>query len=123
MATQTVTKPAVDFEVSEPDLPNGPVAASFVGGGIGAAVLGIVTILSEVSTPFSNALNWYKPAGPLTGKVIIAVVAFFGSWIALHFAIGRKNVNFSTYATVAFVLLAIGLLGTFPPVFDLLKGG
>lgn len=101
------------------DLPNGPVAASLLAGGIGSAVLGLVTTLSEASAAFGTALNWIKPVGPLSGKVIVTVVAFFVSWLLLHFSMRGRNVNFSRIATIAFILLAVGLLLTFPPVFDL----
>jgi len=103
----------------EKELPNGPVAASLLAGGIGATWLGLMTVLAEASVPIKNALNWWSPAGPLTGKALSAVIVFFGSWIVLHLAIGRKNVEFNRVALVALVLLGLGLLGTFPPFFDL----
>ena len=101
------------------DLPNGPVAAALVAGGIGAAAMGVITTLSEAVTPFADSLNWWKPAGPLTGKVIVSVVVFFVSWIVLHVIFQGKNVNFARVTTIALVLLGVGLLGTFPPFFDL----
>ena len=111
MATQSMPQ--------EAERPNGPVAAVMLGGGIGAAVLGIVTTLAAASASFSTSLNWYNPVGPLTGKSLLGVGAFLASWAGLHFMYRAKNVNFSCVALIAFVLLAIGLLGTFPPFFDL----
>lgn len=105
------------------DRPNGPVAAALIAGGIGAAVIGLMTVLNEASAGISQSLNWYNPVGPLSGKTGIGVIAFFLSWIVLHFALRGKNVNFSRAATIAFVLLAIGLLLTFPPIFDLFAAG
>lgn len=113
MATQTSTQ----------DLPNGPVAAALVAGGIGSAVLGLMTTLAEASPPFGTALNWYAPVGPLTGKVLVGVVAFFVSWIVLHIVFRGKNVNFARATTVALILLGLGLLMTFPPFFDLFAAG
>ncbi len=101
------------------DRPNGPVAAALIAGGIGSAVLGVATVLNVASSAISMSLNWIKPVGPLSGKVGLATIAFFLSWLILHFAMRGKNVNFSRAATIAFVLLAIGLLLTFPPIFDL----
>ncbi len=115
MATQTAT-PAQE-------LPNGPVAAAMLAGGIGATTLALLTVLSEASVPFSNALNWWNPAGPLTGKALTAVIVFLASWIGLHLSIGKRNVNFNTVAIIALILLGLGLLGTFPPFFDLFKAG
>ncbi len=111
MATQVVTP--------EQELPNGPVAAAMLAGGIGATVLGLFTVLATASTAFKNALNWWNPAGPLTGKALSGVIVFFASWIVLHLTIGRKNVNFTRVAIAALVLLGLGLLGTFPPFYDL----
>jgi hypothetical protein len=105
------------------DLPNGPVAAALVAGGIGSAVIGLMTVLAEASVPIKDALNWWNPAGPLTGKTLVGVIAFGIAWVVLHFMYQGKNVNFTHWATVAFVLLGLGLLGTFPPFFDLFAGG
>lgn len=111
MATQTNSPTA--------DLPNGPVAAAMIAGGIGSTVIALMTVLAEASTPIKNSLNWWNPAGPLTGKVLLGVIAFFASWVVLHFIYRGKNVNFTRAATVALVLLGLGLVGTFPPFFDL----
>jgi len=101
------------------DRPNGPVAAVLIAGGIGSAVLGVATALNEASSAISMSLNWINAVGPLSGKAGLATIAFFLSWLILHFAMRGKNVNFSLAATIAFVLLAIGLLLTFPPIFEL----
>ncbi len=101
------------------DLPNGPVAAALVAGGLGAATIGLMTVLAEASTPIKNALNWWNPAGPLTGKTLVGVIVFFASWIVLHLIFRGRNVNFARAATIALILLGLGLLGTFPPFFDL----
>ena len=62
------------------DRPNGPVAAALLAGGLGAAVLGVLTTLSESSKSINEALNWWKPAGSLTGKASLAV----GAWVVGH---------------------------------------
>lgn len=108
-----------DREFEDLDRPNGPVAAALIAGGFGAAVTGLMTALAEASTPLRNALNWYNPVGPLSGKTAVGVIAFFLAWLVLHMSMRGKNVNFSRAATIAFILLAIGLILTFPPVFDL----
>jgi hypothetical protein len=109
-----VTTPTTNAE-----LPNGPVAAALVAGGLGAATLGLLTVLAEASKAVSGALNWWNPAGPLAGKTLVGTIAFFASWLVLHFIFRGRNVNFARAATIALVLLGLGLLGTFPPFFDL----
>ncbi len=101
------------------DRPNGPVLASLIAGGLGSATIGLMTVLAEASEPIKNALNWWAPAGPLTGKSLVGVFVFFASWAVMHFIFKGKNMNFARAVTVAFVLLALGLLGTFPPFFEL----
>lgn len=39
------------------DLPNGPVAAAMVAGGVGSAIIGLMTVLAEASEPIRNALK------------------------------------------------------------------
>jgi hypothetical protein len=109
-------------QIYDTDRPNGPVAAALLAGGVGFAALGITTTLAEAVPSISAAFNWYNPVGPLTGKVLVALVIYFLSWIALHAAWRGKEVNFPPIATLAFVLAMVGLLGTFPPVFELIAG-
>ena len=104
------------------DRPNGPVAAALLGGGFGAATLGVVTTLAEVFKPVNDALNWWKPAGALTGKASVAVAVFFMAWLLFHFVFRGKNINFGRVAVVALILLGLGLVGTFPPFFELFTG-
>ena len=104
------------------DLPNGPAAAALLAGGIGAAVFGLITLFSELSTPFANALNWINPVGPLSGKSILGTVAFFGSWAVVGSMWKGKETNFSRIATIALALLVVGLITTFPPFWHLFTG-
>lgn len=113
MATQTMPT----------ELPNGPVAAALIAGGIGATTIGLMTVLAEASEPIKNALNWYNPVGPLTGKSLVGVIVFFVSWIVLHVIFRGKDVNFARATTIALILLGLGLLGTFPLFFELFVAG
>lgn len=99
------------------ELPNGPVAAALLAGGIGSAVLGLMTILVEVSAGIKTALTWSTPVGPLSGKTGMAVIAFFVSWAIAYVLFRGKNVNFTRITTIALILLAFALLATFPPFF------
>jgi hypothetical protein len=108
---------------STQDRPNGPVAAVLLAGGIGAAALGVVTVLAELSHAFRDNLDWWPPAGPLAGKSAVCVVAFLASWAILYYALRSRNVNFVPVAIIALALLAMGLLCTFPPFYSLFAGG
>jgi hypothetical protein len=106
----------------EQDKPNGPVAAVLLAGGIGAATLGIVTTLAEASEGFAQSLAWVQAVGPLTGKALVSVIVFFIAWLVLHLLFRGKEVNFNQIFTISLVLLIIGLVGTFPPFFELFAG-
>lgn len=102
---------------------NGPVAAALLAAGIGSAVLGLVTFGAEASEAIATALNWYKPVGPLMGKSSLGIIAFFLTWVILNSIWKGKETNFNRIATVAMVLVVIGLIFTFPPVWSILLGG
>jgi hypothetical protein len=97
---------------------NGPAAAALLAGGIGAVVYGILIILSEGVPAIGTALNWYNPAGPLSGKTTLAVIIWLILWAILHNLWKDKDVNFQSTSTTALVLLVVGFLLTIPPVFD-----
>jgi hypothetical protein len=106
----------------ETNLPNGPAAAALLAGGIGSAVMGVLTLLVEYNTkgPFATAMTWTKPVGPLSGKSGLAIIAFLVSWAVLHFLWKDKETNFNQIAMIALILLVIGLVLTFPLVWPLL---
>jgi hypothetical protein len=105
--------------------PNGPVAAVFLAAGIGSLVLGLTVVLAVVSTDINNFLKFDanyglgSGVGPLSGKAILGIVAFFVSWLVLGLLLRGKEVRFGPFLAVALVLVAAGFLLTFPPVFDI----
>ena len=105
------------------DKPNGPVAAALLAGGIGSATLGLITLFSELNEGLGAALNWYNPVGPLAGNSLLSIAVFFLSWALFHFLWRDQEVNFNGISAAALALLAVGLLGTFPPTWHLLGGG
>ena len=99
--------------------PNGPIAAVLLATGIGALVLAVLVVLAEASESFKDSLAYSDRVGPLAGKTIWAVVAFFVSWAGLHAVMHRREVNLRTVWLITLALLALGLLGTFSPFFEL----
>jgi hypothetical protein len=106
-------------EITLTDVANGPAAASFIACGIGSAALGLIIPLSEAIPAFKTWLAWNKGVGPLTGKVIIPSLIFFVVWIVLGVMYRGRNTNMRRALTIGSVGMIIGLLGTFPPFFDL----
>ena len=101
------------------DRPNGPVAAVLLATGIGSLVLAILVVWAEASESFADSLAYSDRVGPLSGKTIWAVVAFLVSWAGLHAVLRRRDVTLHTVWLITLVLLALGLLGTFSPFFEL----
>jgi len=99
--------------------PDGPIAAVLLATGIGALVLAILVVWAEASESFKDSLAYSDRVGPLAGKTIWAVVAFVVSWAGLHAALRRREVNLRAVWMITLVLLALGLLGTFSPFFEL----
>jgi hypothetical protein len=107
---------------SEVTLPNGSAAAAILSAGFGCFVLGLLTCLGDISKPISKSLNFYNPTGPLSGVTTVAIVIWLASWIVLALLWGKKSVALAKINLAAFVLLALGILLTFPPFADLLMG-
>jgi hypothetical protein len=57
----------------------------------------------------------------LSGKTIWAVVAYFGSWLGLAAVLRNRTVDLQRVAVVTGILVALALIGTFAPFFQLFK--
>jgi hypothetical protein len=99
----------------------GPAAAALLAAGIGSAAMGIVTTVSEATHGMGGAMAWVSEVGPLSGKSSIAVLIWLVAWLVLHAALARRSPRLRTVSMWTYVLVAIGFLGTFPPVFRLFE--
>ena len=102
---------------------NGPSAAAILAAGIGLAVTGIVSALAEAIAAWSAVLVWSKPVGALSGKTILGIAAWLVSWLIFGLLWKDREVSLRPVLILSVVLLAAGLLLTFPPVFELIAGG
>ena len=105
-------------ELDDLDRPTGPVAAALLATGIGAFTLGLLTTLNEGSTGIHDFLEFSTDVGPLSGKTILAVAAYFASWAILHLLWRRQNRALRPILIVAVVLVVLGVIGTFPTFFQ-----
>jgi hypothetical protein len=101
------------------DKPEGPIAAAVLAGGVGAAALGVVTTLAEVSEGFREWLQWSDAVGPLSGKVLVAVGVWLVAWALLHLALRSRPYETRRALVISLVLIAVGVVGTFPIFFQL----
>lgn len=97
---------------------NGPAMAALVAAGIGSVALGLLVVLSEAVPAVRTFMDFYSPVGPLAGKSTYAVVAYVASWGVLTTVWKGKEISFHIAYTATLVMIALGLLGSFPLLFD-----
>jgi len=98
--------------------PNGPAAAAIMAAGAGTFAIGLMTTLAEAFAGLRSALTWYAPSGPLSGKTGVGIIVWLVVWVALVSVWRGRNVNIGRVLTWTALLLVLGFLGTFPPVFE-----
>ena len=103
-------------------IPNGPGAAAILAAGVGCGALGCLAFAGDASPAFGKLLNFYNPVGTLSGVTTVTIVVWLATWFVLGRLWGNKTIALGAVNIVAFALLAIGLLLTFPPFMDLLQG-
>lgn len=100
-----------------PEIPNGDAAAALLAAGIGCFALGLAIILSEAVPPLRGVLTFSQSVGPLSGKSTVAVALWILSWVAWHRAWRNRTVSFPPVFATALLLIALGLLLSFPPFY------
>lgn len=118
----TMSQNVANNQSSIDGIPNGPGAAAILAAGIGCAAVGILAILRDAFGSVANVLNFYKPSGPLSGVTTVAVLIWLIAWFVLGSRWRTRSVAIGAVNLSAFVLLAVGVLLTFPPFMDLLQG-
>jgi lysylphosphatidylglycerol synthetase-like protein (DUF2156 family) len=96
----------------------GIAAAALLAAGTGAFVLGLLTTLAEASTGTKDFLQWNDRVGPLSGKTIIAAVAYFGALLVFGLLFRGRQLALRRVLIAAVILLVLGLVGTFPTFFQ-----
>lgn len=86
--------------------------------GLGIFVLGLLTTLAEASTGVADGLKWNDRVGPLSGKTIIAVCVFLCGWGLLTALLRRSEPPWKPVVYTTGILIALGLLLTFPTFFQ-----
>lgn len=104
---------------TEPDKPEGPIVAAVLAGGVGCLAMGIFTTLSEASSSVADWLAWSDKVGPLSGKTVMTIIVWLVSWAILHVIFRNRQTETRQALTVSLVLIALGVLLTFPTFFQL----
>jgi hypothetical protein len=103
-----------------PSIPNGPGAAAVLAAGIGSFSLGLLAVIADKIPSIKNWMNFYNPTGALSGVTTCAIIVWLASWAILQMRWRGREVRFAPVGAAALVLLALGMLLTFPPLADLL---
>jgi hypothetical protein len=98
--------------------PTGPAAAVVLAAGLASFVLGLLSVLTAANTSVSDALTLSERVGDLSGVTTAAACVFFATWAALALAWRHASPALPRVAAATAVLIALGLLGTFPPFFN-----
>jgi hypothetical protein len=96
----------------------GRAAAALVASGVGTLAIGLLTTLAEASAGLKTFLTWSTPVGPLSGKTGLGVIIWLISWGVLNYLWKDKNSDLGRAFTITLILIALGLVLTFPPVFE-----
>jgi hypothetical protein len=97
---------------------NGSAMAALLAGGIGAFAMGAVVLLNEAGIFAAPTL--YPPAGGVSGRTTLATIVWLTAWAVLHHRWKAREVAPGRVGLVTLILIALGVLGTFPPVWALL---
>jgi hypothetical protein len=108
-------------DISTEVVPNGAGMAAILAAGIGCAALGIFDFLADAFPSIGHFFNFYAPSGALSGVTDTAIVVWLGSWYVLAKRWRGRNIVLG-HCFLAFALLFMGVLFTFPPFIDLLQG-
>jgi hypothetical protein len=99
--------------------PNGSGSAAILAAGIGAFVLPLFAVAADKVPSIRQLMVFYKPTGPLSGVTTSAILVWLVVWAILNARWRGRNVAVARVNAVAFILLGLSLLLTFPPFADL----
>lgn len=103
------------------DLPNYVSACSMlVASSVGCFSFGLLYLLGNSSPAVNHMLGVYPPSGALSGVLVFGSLIFLLSWAALSYLWRRRPPSCAFAVRMALVLLAGGLLLTFPPLVRLI---
>jgi len=97
----------------------GSAAAALIAAGIGSLFMGILTTGAELNGPLHDLLDLYAPSGPLSGKTTFTILIWLLSWWFLNNRWGNEDYDLDKAYKTFLVLLILGILLTFPPIFTL----
>lgn len=95
---------------------NGAEMAAVLGAGIGALAVGLFVVLNEAG--IFSAPGLYGPAGGVSGRTTFAAATWLIAWGVLHSRWKGRHVDAGRVLNATLVLVGLGLLATFPPLWS-----
>lgn len=99
--------------------PNGAALAAFLAAGIGSAAMGLFALFNEMGIFSPPTL--YAPAGGVSGRTTFAVVLWLLAWVVLHASWRERQLSAGAVGAAALLLVGLGILGTFPPFWEVMS--
>lgn len=97
---------------------NGAAMASALAAGVGTFAMGLIVVLNEAALFAAPAL--YGPAGGVTGRTTFATLVWLAAWGVLHARWRSREIASGRVLVLTLILIGVGVLGTFPPLWGLL---
>ena len=109
-------------------VPSGIAVAALISVVIAMLTLAIVNTCTAASPTFNSWVHsvgklWMPGAegiGPYSGKETLSAIAWLGSWVILHYALRRRELNLSRWMIAFLVGTALATTLIWPPVFEFL---
>ncbi len=108
----------MDSQENDHLLKLGAAAAAILACSLGCLVIGILTLLVQISPAIAASLNWWSPVGPLSGETGLGIFAWLVSWILLHFILRKREPNMFLVGAFSFLFLALAMVLLFPPFYE-----
>jgi hypothetical protein len=121
-APPTINPAGTSLADSELGRPSGPAAAVVLAAGLACFALGLLSVLTATSASVASALTVNDRVGDLSGVTTAVAVVFFAAWGVLAITWRHADPSLIRVGAASAALIALGLLGTFPPFFNAVGG-
>ena len=109
---------------------SGPAVAATLAAALGMITLAVVNLGTAASKAFNEWVHgigklWMPGAegiGPYSGKQTLSLLVWIGTWIVLHVALRKRDLNLGRWLIVFLVGIGIATTLLWPPVFEYLAG-
>jgi hypothetical protein len=108
---------------AEAEAPNGGAIGVLLAAGIAAILFGVSIIAVDASSAVKTALTLSVAVGPLSGESIVLIGSYALATAILWPALARRRLDSRQAVRLAVGMVVLGLLLTFPPVYQLFAGG